>query len=155
MANNTRKKAGPSAGDATGRAKAKLEAEQAQVAAERQNELTMINQAIAAEAVDGIFDPVTGAKVGDDAEAGAEDGHGAEVQSEEELARPIVVDDSPEVMDFGVETVDQGTTVIRVNETLPNVTIGAGNHYNFEEGKQYEVPRHVAAHLEEKGYVWH
>lgn len=84
----------------------------------------------------------------------------------DEIVRQIVDDDSyaarrggisntPDVIDSGVQLADEGTKVIRVNTTLEQVTIGVGTEYNFEEGKQYRVPAHVAAHLEEKGYVWH
>lgn len=44
---------------------------------------------------------------------------------------------------------------IRVNTALEQVTIGAGNTFDFMEGRRYRVPRWVAAHLEEKGYVYH
>jgi hypothetical protein len=61
------------------------------------------------------------------------------------------------VMDLGVQELggDEGRVTIRVNEDLEKVTIGAGNHYDFEAGRRYSVPKHVADHLEEKGYVWH
>jgi hypothetical protein len=34
------------------------------------------------------------------------------------------------------------------------MTIGVGNHYSFEAGKKYKVAKHVAAHLQEKGYLY-
>lgn len=61
---------------------------------------------------------------------------------------------APQIIDAGVEVADSPTVVIRVNTTLEQVTIGAGNHYDFEEGKQYRVPRHVAEYLDGMGYVW-
>jgi hypothetical protein len=138
MANNS-KKSGPKAGDATGQQRAKLAAEQAQVAEERQAELTMVNQQQAIDVQEGVFDPSNGRKIADNDD---------EVEDAEILA-------STEVVDLGVETVESGDVVIRVNETLDAVTIGAGNHYSFKEGQKYKVPRNVAFHLEEKGYVWH
>lgn len=33
-------------------------------------------------------------------------------------------------------------------------TVGVGNHYTLEEGRTYDLPRHVAEHLLEKGLVW-
>jgi hypothetical protein len=60
-----------------------------------------------------------------------------------------------EVSEYGVVEVEVPSVVVRVNSDLPQVTIGAGNLYDFEEGRQYKVPKHVADHLEEKGYVWH
>lgn len=47
------------------------------------------------------------------------------------------------------------TVVIRVNETIEDMTFGVGNHYTFEKGKRYRVPRTLAEHLEEKGLLWH
>jgi len=43
----------------------------------------------------------------------------------------------------------------KVNTNLEQVTIGWGNHYDFEQGRTYEAPEHVYKHLEEKGLVWH
>jgi hypothetical protein len=133
-----KQKQGPRAGDATGRQKAALEAEQNEVAARRQEELTMINQAIAVENETAIFDPKSGGKVAD---------------SDDEVDVPVASPD--EVVDFGVETVESDEVVIRVNEDLTNVTIGRGTFFNFEAGKKYKVSRNVAAHLEERGLVWH
>jgi hypothetical protein len=63
---------------------------------------------------------------------------------------PTVID---EVESLGVESADE-TTVIRVAEDLDFVTIGVGNNYSFKAGQKYKVPRNVAAHLEEKGYLY-
>lgn len=51
--------------------------------------------------------------------------------------------------------VEEPFRVIRVNADLSQVAIGAGTSYDFEEGRKYRVPKNVADHLEEKGYVWH
>ena len=63
---------------------------------------------------------------------------------------PTVID---EVESVGVDLADD-TQVIRVAEDLEHVTIGAGNNYSFKAGKKYKVPKHVAAHLKEKGYLY-
>ncbi len=42
--------------------------------------------------------------------------------------------------------------VIRVAEDI-QPTIGAGSTWNFQKGKKYKVPEHVANHLNEKGLV--
>jgi hypothetical protein len=42
--------------------------------------------------------------------------------------------------------------VIRLNATI-EPTIGQGNTIKFEEGKRYRVPRYIAQHLHEKGYI--
>lgn len=60
-----------------------------------------------------------------------------------------------DLIDQGVTIVDENTAIIRVNEDLENVTIGHGHNYDFMMGQRYRVPIHVAAHLEEKGFVYH
>lgn len=51
--------------------------------------------------------------------------------------------------------VKEEITSFKVRETLEQVTIGAGNHYTFEEGKTYKYPKYIYDHLEEKGMIWH
>ena len=63
---------------------------------------------------------------------------------------PTVID---EVESLGVESADD-SSVIRVAEDLDFVTIGVGNHYSFKAGQKYKVPKNVAAHLQEKGYLY-
>jgi hypothetical protein len=46
------------------------------------------------------------------------------------------------------------TRKIIPNTNLESVTFGAGNHYNFEEGREYIVPRELADHLSSKGLLW-
>ncbi len=65
-------------------------------------------------------------------------------------SKPTVID---EVEALGVSLADD-TTVIRVAEDLENVTIGAGNHFSFKAGQKYKVPKFVAVHLQEKGYLY-
>ena len=60
---------------------------------------------------------------------------------------PVVLDEI-EVVD------DQDGVIIRVNEDLPQVTIGDAV-YDFIAGRKYKVPRNVAFHLGEKGRLWH
>lgn len=62
-----------------------------------------------------------------------------------------------QVMDEdGVVTfVEPMNKTIRVNATIEQMTFGAGNNYDFYEGRQYTVPAAVADHLEELGYIWH
>ena len=56
-----------------------------------------------------------------------------------------------------VTNVDVNEEIVkfRVNETLEMVTIGHGNHYNFEEGREYRAPKHIRDYLEERGFIWH
>ena len=42
---------------------------------------------------------------------------------------------------------------IRVIENIENMTLGAGNNYNFKAGQKYKVTHQVAQHLKEKGYL--
>jgi hypothetical protein len=42
---------------------------------------------------------------------------------------------------------------IRVVENIENMTLGAGNNYNFKAGQKYKVTKQVAQHLKEKGYL--
>ena len=42
---------------------------------------------------------------------------------------------------------------IRVVENIENMTLGAGNNYNFKAGQKYRVTKAVAQHLKEKGYL--
>jgi len=48
---------------------------------------------------------------------------------------------------------DEETVEIRVVQDLENMTLGHGNNYSFKAGQKYNVTRHVANHLKEKGYL--
>ncbi len=78
---------------------------------------------------------------------------------EDESLSEIVVDPQDAEPESGLSMtsfeVGEPEVVIRVNTDLKQVTIGVGNEYDFERGKRYRVPRHVALHLEERGYVYH
>jgi hypothetical protein len=65
--------------------------------------------------------------------------------------KPATVID--EVESVGVTLADD-TQVIRLAEDLEFVTIGVGNHYSFKAGQKYKVAKHVAQHLQEKGYLY-
>lgn len=49
--------------------------------------------------------------------------------------------------------VQKTSVLIRARYDLEQVTIGHGNHYDFEEGRKYRVPPNVANHLSERGLV--
>jgi hypothetical protein len=116
------------AGDFTGQTKARLQKEHAE------------EQALAAETM-GL---ATAAKAIEDAE-------------------PVDLEPRPEVTpepftgEIEVHDVDVAEEIVtfRVNETLEAVTIGHGNTYDFEEGREYRAPRRIYKHLEEKGLIWH
>lgn len=63
---------------------------------------------------------------------------------------PTVID---EVESVGVSMADD-TQVVRLAEDLEHVTIGVGNTFSFKAGQKYKVPKHVAQHLQEKGYLY-
>jgi hypothetical protein len=52
-----------------------------------------------------------------------------------------------------VTTVNEGEVEIRVIENIENMTLGSGNNYSFKAGQKYKVTKHVAQHLQEKGYL--
>jgi methylmalonyl-CoA mutase N-terminal domain/subunit len=65
--------------------------------------------------------------------------------------QPIVVD---EVVEVGVEMAND-SVVVRVSETIENMTVGYRNTYHFKAGGKYLVPKDVADRLEELGLLWH
>lgn len=73
----------------------------------------------------------------------------SEVVDATKAVQPTVVVD--EVVTVSAEK--QETTVIRVVEDIESMTFGAGNNYSFKAGVKYEVSKHLADHLREKGYV--
>lgn len=64
---------------------------------------------------------------------------------------PVVID---EVVEVGVEMAND-TVIVRVSETIENMTVGYGNTYHFKAGGKYQVPKDVADRLEELGLLWH
>lgn len=83
----------------------------------------------------------------------------AEVEAEEN-AVPVDYSQGPitsvaDELDVASEIqLDEPTRTIIPNTTLESVTFGAGQHYNFEEGRKYVVPVELARHLESKGLLW-
>lgn len=65
--------------------------------------------------------------------------------------QPTVVD---EVVEVGVE-MSNDSVVVRVSETIENMTVGHGNTYHFKAGGKYLVPKAVADRLEHLGLLWH
>ena len=138
----------PRPGDFTGQQKAKLAKEHAEEVAKREGELSMMAEREAIEAQNRVTDYTQGTQptILDDPESVA--------RAEAELQRGGLGDDV-QVLDGDVETRERPDRVIIVNTDLEQITIGAGNHYSFNEGEKYRVPAHVADHLEEKGLIWH
>ena len=60
----------------------------------------------------------------------------------------VIVDEVVTVGKSGDDTVE-----VRVVQDIENMTLGAGNNYNFKAGQKYKVTKQVANHLREKGYL--
>ena len=78
----------------------------------------------------------------------------AKVKVETEVIDATVPDRQAIIVD---EVITVGSTddsvEIRVIENIENMTLGAGNNYNFRAGQKYRVTKAVAQHLKEKGYL--
>lgn len=111
--------------DVTGRQREKMIKDSAEALAARANEMSM----------------ATAAKEFKDA---------TEVVDLTHPEKPTVID---EVESVGVELADD-TVIVRVAENIEMMTIGAGNNWSFQTGKKYKVPKNVADHLKEKGYLY-
>lgn len=141
-------------GDFTGQAKAKLAKEHAEEVAKREGEISMMAEAEAKAAENRVTDYTKGAQnpvILDDPDVVAE----AEKALRDSRDDVETLDEVHVLDDEAGALRDRPARTIRINSTLESVTIGAGNHYTFNEGEKYTVPAHVADHLEEKGYVWH
>lgn len=84
----------------------------------------------------------------------------ADVQAEEN-AKPVDYTQGPtppverDELEVAEEVeLKEPTRTIIPNTNLESVTFGAGNHYTFEEGRKYVVPRELADHLSSKGLIW-
>lgn len=72
-------------------------------------------------------------------------------ESDDEPAAPTAV--RGEAQTPAPVRVEKTSRLIRARYDLPQVTIGHGNTYDFEEGRQYRVPPNVANHLAERELV--
>lgn len=63
---------------------------------------------------------------------------------------PLVLD---EIENVGVSTAGD-MVVIRTITDIEDMTYGVGNTYTFKAGVKYRVPSHLAAYLEQLGYIW-
>lgn len=78
----------------------------------------------------------------------------AKVKLETEVIDATVPDRQTIIVDEVVTVASADDAVeIRVIEDIENMTLGAGNNYNFKAGQKYRVTKHVAQHLKEKGYL--
>lgn len=116
-------------GDYTGRQKAKLQAEHAEELAKREAEISLINQQEQDFRANSTVDLTQGG--------------------------PIIIDDGDVMQLEADDQLNQSEVIVRVNQDIEQMTVGAGTSYDFVVGQKYKVPRHIADHLEEKGLVWH
>jgi hypothetical protein len=110
----------------TGRKKAELTDANAEAIRQREGEISMINAAAAEEKEHGIID----------------------LTEPRHIEVPVVVETE------SVE-VEEPVREFRVNTKIEKMNVGAGNYYDFEEGRTYRVKKHVYDRLDELGYVWH
>lgn len=117
----------PKASDFTGREREKLQKDHAEELARRADEISMATIAAEEAASNSVTDLTANP------------------------SKPVIIDSVEEVE----INLSEATVIIRVNEDVEDMTFGVGNNYTFKAGQKYKVPRNVADHLEEKGYIWH
>lgn len=139
-------------GDATAKTNERLRAENAAELADRADELAMLQE---------VPEPYDAETTDLTPEALAKSPRKAVDESELEDITPVgsggpVIRAHPRqrrrsllVEGVGGGDPDQMVTV-KLNGDYPEVTLGAGVHVDFEEGRPYDVPRWVAQHFEEK-----
>jgi len=77
----------------------------------------------------------------------------AQIKLETEVVDATVPDRQTVIVDEPTVLSNDADVVIRVVEDIENMTLGSGNNYNFKKGQKYKVTKHVAQHLQEKGYL--
>ena len=78
----------------------------------------------------------------------------AKVKMETEVIDATVPERQTVIVDEVITVGKEDDSVeIRVIENIENMTLGAGNNYNFKAGQKYRVTKAVAQHLKEKGYL--
>lgn len=154
---------GISAGDFTGRQRARLDQERAAQKAARQDQITTITGARreAKQEVVDYTDQKQGRKRGRKSAAKAPVTNAETGEQVEDPTIAAIVGDAdepdpealhPEDMTEGPEIVERPNVEIKAMADLEQVTIGVGTEYNFEYGRKYIVPYNVAFHLSEQGY---
>jgi hypothetical protein len=157
----------------TGKLKAANAKSQAQETASRATEMSMATAAQEEEERTGLFDPRSGQLVEDDERTAflAEEPPEAEVvpgffrndeptfsgrESDEEVA-VILADQAQKPVRRQSGRALNPIVRVRVDADVDKMTYGMHNNepnnYNFKEGRQYEIPREVAEHLDERGLI--
>lgn len=162
---NQRKRGSKTHGDITGRKAAKLTAE---LEEEKKREAQRVAQATKVredgkEEVVNLVRQQPKRKGPEPEVIEVQDGSPREEEEPDATVEALVADaDQPAPREVGgivreqrggPTIVEPETAIIRANYDLEQVTVGAGNHYDFEEGRKYEVPLNVAKHLAQKEIV--
>lgn len=157
---------GISAGDFTGKQRARLDRERAAQKAARAGEMSMVTgmqEQAKGDTVD-YTDQKQGRKRGRKSASKAPIKNLTTGEEHEDPTIAAIVGDTvepdpdalhPEYLgedDEGAEVVRRPNVEIRSMADLEQVTIGIGTEYNFEYGRKYIVPYNVAFHLHEQGY---
>ena len=142
-----------SPGDFTGRQKARLQKEAAERQAEEAQRLTMITadqeRAKSDEVVD--YTNVEKTRLKPTGPGTQKDPEPVDLSGE---AKDEVIDTSRgEVAVAEPVKVERTAVLVRARYDLEQVTIGHGNHYNFEAGRRYRIPEDAAIHLSERELV--
>jgi hypothetical protein len=77
----------------------------------------------------------------------------AQIRLETEVIDATIPERQTVIVDEPTVTSSDAEVVIRVVEDIENMTLGSGNNYTFKAGQKYKVTKHVAQHLQEKGYL--
>lgn len=142
-----------SPGDFTGRQKARLQKEAAERQAEEAQRLTMITadqeRAKSDEVVD--YTNVKKTRLKPTGPGTQQDPEPVDLSGE---AKDEVIDTSRgEVAVAEPVKVERTAVLVRARYDLEQVTIGHGNHYNFEAGRRYRIPEDAAIQLSERELV--
>ena len=171
-------------GDFTATERDRLTTENAEELARRQKEVGLVNQVQEMVDEEGVFDPASGALLeGPDVDAVEYVGDEDEIidastdpaaTKREQVTDPLkdfqnpITQQAPKTRranprgvdvveedDFEPVVVEAEYVVIRASDDLEDFTFGAGNNYTLVRGRKYRLPKAVADHLDEKGYVYH
>lgn len=159
---NTRKRGSRTHGDITGRKAAKKQAELKKEQQEAASQMATVAQREREEQEEVISLVRQDPEPEPEPEFEYQDGTPSEEPEPDATVEAIVAEaDQPAPQEVGgivrqtggPTVVQPKTKKIRALFDLPQVTIGAGNHFDFVEGRKYEVPANVADHLAEKELV--
>ena len=159
-----------SPGDYTGRQKAKLQQEAQERQEQEASRLTMITAEESKAKSNEVIDYTNkkkvrkqetgpGTKVDPEPVDLSEGGDHREARGELTSAttpEPVldeVIDTSQEPRRSRATVVEKTSVLVRARYDLPEVTIGHGNHYDFEAGRRYRISQDAAIQLSERDLI--